>query len=132
MDWWPQCTWKTIHNFSACIDEDDIENYVEWLELTIKLLCCKECRKNGMKELEYFPVRKFIEASLTTEEHDNYKITEKTGVTDLRNISINERSFLWSYLVHDMVNIFLTKKGKKRVTLEYSVVKKIYWTRLGL
>ena len=76
MDWWPQCEWKTIHNVAACLGEGDEENFITWIELTMKLLCCGKCKKNAAKELKELPIRDYIYAKVSKELFVYIKIKE--------------------------------------------------------
>lgn len=132
MNWWPQCEWKTIHNTAASLTAGDEENFILWVELTLKLLPCKECRKNGQKELKEIPVRDYIYGNISEEHIKKYNILEKTNNVQFSQLSLNERAFIWTYLLHDIVNLWLTKYGKDRMSPPYDVVKDIYWTKLGV
>lgn len=128
MDWWPQCVWKSIHNFAAFLEEGDEDVFRQWFVLTLKLLCCHDCRKNATKELEMFPIDDYIYPK-SLPKHI-LRLKKEKGVPKTKkefvDLSLAERAFLYTYLIHDSVNQRLGKKSPP-----YAEVKEIYWQRLG-
>ena len=77
MEVWAATTWATIHDYSTRY-KGDSEKAKRFYTLTLKLLCCLECRKHAPKELVKFPLEKY-----------------------LKN---NETLFTWTWTLHDSVN----------------------------
>lgn len=97
------CIWKTIHISTISYDptsEESRSNMLAFLKSVATILPCKVCSEHYKEMLAKYPPTNYL--------------------------SSNERLFLWSYIIHDLVNKRLHKRSPK-----FLEVKKYYFDHLG-
>jgi len=97
---WGPALWKTIHCFAASYTPDKKNSFKKFMFELQYLIPCEECKMHYINNLETFKM-------------DNY-------------MTNNHQLFLWSYLLHDIVNKQLGKHSPP-----YELVKIIYFKGLG-
>lgn len=102
-NFWGPCTWKTIHNFAVAYkpSKENALAFKSFIESLIYLLPCKACRDHLKENLKKFSLDKYL--------------------------SSNTQLFLWTYLLHDMVNRQIGKKSPN-----FLDIRKIYFSGLGV
>ena len=124
MDIWAPPTWAVIHSYTttynpnfqksegsvalkrletlySSIPKDPAGKLKRFIKLVTLLLCCKECRNNAIGELENIPIGKYLKNKDTL--------------------------FLWSWTLHDSVNVRLGKNRRN-----YKEAKDWYFSRIGM
>jgi len=98
---WGPAIWKTIHSLAVAYTPDQKEQYKAYIYNLVHLLPCRMCRNHLKENLKRLPI-------------DSY-------LTD------NNRLFLWTYFLHDIVNKQL---GKTSPTFED--IKRIYYNNMNI
>lgn len=100
-------TWTLIHSIAANYDVSQSKGVKEFMLSLTKVFPCAVCRKNLMEKLtDKIPV-------------DNY-------------LGSRDDLFLWSYIIHDMVNQHINKYhpgDKKKISPPYEQVKAFYFDK---
>lgn len=100
------CIWRMIHSFAVTYTPDLKNEYKEFINLAIDLICCEEWRSLGFKVLKIIPINKYLE--------DNHSL------------------FLWTWTFHDEVNRELSRKKKIKIeSLPYKKAKDWYFSNLS-
>lgn len=102
-------TWSLIHSLAAAYDPSQSQAFKVFMNSMVTLFPCKECRKNLKKKLE------------VTIPMDNY-------------LGSREDLFLWTYIIHDMVNQHINKyhpDKKQKTSPPYSQIRQFYFEKLG-
>lgn len=99
-NFWGPTIWKTIHIMALSYTPDKKDHFKKFINELQYLLPCEECRHHLRQNLKILPI-------------DDY----------LQN---NHQAFMWSYMLHDIVNKQLGKKSPK-----YEDVKMMYIKGMG-
>lgn len=99
---WGRPQWKLLHIYTASYDGSPANRkaLLAYIYSLQHLLPCAACRKNFAKNLKVLPP-------------ENY-------------LNTKEGAFMWSYLIHNMVNAELGKPS-----VGYASAKSYYFTQLG-
>ena len=100
-------TWLTLHSLAAAYSSDQKDDFIHYVRAMSRLFPCKTCRDNFKLKLEIVPVELYL--------NDNHS------------------AFLWTYIVHDMVNVAITRTDPKnaKTSPPYNDVKFLYFSKLG-
>lgn len=99
-NFWGPAVWKTIHIFCASYNKGKEKELRKFIETLPHLLPCEACREHLKENLKNLRI-------------DNY-------------LDNNHSLFLWSYLLHDIVNKQLGKQSP-----DYNTIKSIYFKGIG-
>ncbi|HSA76063.1 MAG TPA: ERV1/ALR-related protein [Nitrosarchaeum sp.] len=84
---WGRPIWKSMHIFAACVDEQNVREFFDYLHLLPKLIPCKKCGGHFAQLLKMFPPESQI-----TNKHD---------------------AVLYTYFLQDQVNISINREKTK-------------------
>jgi len=106
---WGSSYWRMIHS-SAVVYKPTPENakaFKAMMWSLTKLLPCDVCKINLTKKLTIFPPDQYLGS--------------------------NEDLFLWTYIIHDLVNKHVSKyhPDRPKVSPCYDEIKKLYFDNLG-
>ena len=105
-DFWGLPIWTTFHIFAATFKPEHKNIFLLFIKSVLTtLLPCEECRRNLKKKLDKYPPEKYL-----TNNHD---------------------AFFYSYLIHDLANIEISRKTKKEISSPpFDEVKAYYFEKL--
>lgn len=105
-DFWGGPVWTTFHIFAATFKPKNKEAFLLFIKVILaQLLPCEECKINLQKKLKKYPPENYM-----TNNHD---------------------AFFYSYLIHDLANIQISKQsGKERISPPFDEVKAYYFGKL--
>jgi hypothetical protein len=100
-NFWGPKVWSTIHIFSASYTPDQKQAFKDYIYNVLpKLLPCESCRSHLKENIKTIPLEPYL--------------------------TNNHNVFLWSYLLHDLVNKQLGKTSPA-----YNQIKEVYFKGLG-
>ena len=108
-DFWGKAVWCLIHSTAAGYKPQNRHSYKQFIYALRGLLPCPDCRNH-------------LAENLKTLELD--RITHASG-SDVDYLSNNEKLFLWTFFLHDLVNRQLHK-----VSPGYEAIKNYYFNSL--
>lgn len=108
-DFWGPAVWQTIHSFAAAYkpSPSTFKAFKDMIWAFTELLPCDFCRANLVKKLNAHPPDPYLNS--------------------------NDDLFLWTYLIHDMVNVHISKYHPETPKNSpcYDDVKSLYFNALG-
>lgn len=105
-DFWGPATWQAIHSMAVTYTSDAADAFKSFMNSLVYTLPCKACREHLKRNLKDLPI-------------DTY-------------LGNNSDLFLWTYLLHDRVNVQASKDQKtKKQSPNYDAIKAFYFSQLG-
>lgn len=106
MNKWGKINWNFIHNMAVHYDKKIINEYIYFFKILLLALLkqeCEKCAKHYEENIKSFPIENYLKDA-------NYL-------------------FLWTYLLHDMVNKRITKEtGIIKESPDYNAIKNYYFS----
>lgn len=99
-EFWGPAFWKTIHSLAIAYHPNQKQYFKQYMNNLTYVLPCEVCREHLKNNLKILPMDSYL---------DN-----------------NHQLFLWSYLLHDLVNKQLGKKSPP-----FNVIKQAYLKGMG-
>lgn len=105
-DFWGSATWTAIHSMAVTYTPDGAHAYKAFIYSLTQILPCKSCREHLKRNLAEMPIEDYL--------------------------SNNSDLFLWTYMLHDRVNVQVSREHKvKKVSPPYDDIKAFYFSKLG-